>query len=1020
MRNLFTVLGLFVLATLPHPFATAHAQGTAFTYQGRLNDGVNPATGSYDLRFGIYSAAAGGTAYGTLTNAAIGITNGLFTVTLDFGSVFVGTSYWLEIGVRTNGTGAFTTLTQRQPVTPTPYAVYAGTASNLVGSVTIAQLPASVVTNGASGANLAGTFTGDGGNLTNVNASALHGLNSTNFWQLGGNTVQSNVDFIGSVNNAPLDLKVNGNRALRLEPTALGAPNIIGGSRFNEVQHSALYGDPYSATVAGGGDYRVPNIVSAPFATVGGGVQNTASGEGAVVSGGGADGSNWGGNTAGGPASVVAGGFRNQVTGSYSTVGGGANNAVSGLFSTIPGGDYNEAAGDYSFAAGYRAKAITHGTFVWGDLQDADFASTANNQFLIRARNGVGIGTNNPHAALQVVGTVLATDFEGTFHGTYDGDFSGNGAGLTNLNAASLGGQPAGNFWQLGGNNVSAGQFIGSTNAQPVEIWVNNQRAIRLEQVTNLNDDESFNIIGGYAGNTVAPGVTGATISGGGGSHLLFGAHTNNQIGADFSTIGGGDGNQIQTLAAGATIGGGEVNAIETNAFDSTIAGGRANQVGNNSLYAAIGGGVQNQVLAQGGTIAGGQQNLILTNAYNSTISGGFRNLIQSHINSSVIVGGQNNQIHDGAEGSTIAGGEYNTIATNASFATIVGGWHNLASSYGSTAMGYSTIASGAVATAMGTNTTASGFAATAMGGDNNATGDYSTAMGSRSTASGPVATAMGLHSTASGISSIAMGNSTASGDYSTAMGTSEAKQVNSTALGHSTASEVNSTALGFSLASGYNSTALGFSVATGTNSTATGNSYASGEVSTALGCSTASGDFATAIGFSQATNTGSLVWGDRSSFNPLTSTNDNSLTFRAAGGYRLFTDTNMTAGVSLASGSTAWATISDQNAKKNFVPVNGQTVLAKLAAVPVQQWNYKWEKDTDVPNIGPMAQAFKKAFYPGRDDKSITTLEFDGVELAAIQGLNQKLEEQKAENAELKQQLNELKTLVKQLAQQK
>ena len=74
--------------------------------------------------------------------------------------------------------------------------------------------------------------------------------------------------------------------------------------------------------------------------------------------------------------------------------------------------------------------------------------------------------------------------------------------------------------------------------------------------------------------------------------------------------------------------------------------------------------------------------------------------------------------------------------------------------------------------------------------------------------------------------------------------------------------------------------------------------------------------------------------------------------------------------------------------------------------------------KDGDVPHIGPVAQDFKAAFYPGRDDKSITTLEFDGVALAAIQGLNQKLMEElkhrDTENAELKQRLEALETLVK------
>jgi hypothetical protein len=87
--------------------------------------------------------------------------------------------------------------------------------------------------------------------------------------------------------------------------------------------------------------------------------------------------------------------------------------------------------------------------------------------------------------------------------------------------------------------------------------------------------------------------------------------------------------------------------------------------------------------------------------------------------------------------------------------------------------------------------------------------------------------------------------------------------------------------------------------------------------------------------------------------------------------------------------------------------------VLDRLASVPIQQWNYKWEADESVPNIGPMAQDFKGAFYPGRDDKHISTLEFDGIELAAIQGLNKKMDEhtQSLEN-ELKQKDAEIATL--------
>jgi hypothetical protein len=124
--------------------------------------------------------------------------------------------------------------------------------------------------------------------------------------------------------------------------------------------------------------------------------------------------------------------------------------------------------------------------------------------------------------------------------------------------------------------------------------------------------------------------------------------------------------------------------------------------------------------------------------------------------------------------------------------------------------------------------------------------------------------------------------------------------------------------------------------------------------------------------------------------------------------------------GASLAAGGTAWGVISDRNAKKNFQPLDGLEVLEKLSAIPVQHWNYKWEPDDAVPHIGPMAQDFKSAFYPGRDDKSITTLEFDGVELAAIQGLNQKLNEKDAEIQNLEKKLDELQAVIKQLVEKK
>ena len=118
----------------------------------------------------------------------------------------------------------------------------------------------------------------------------------------------------------------------------------------------------------------------------------------------------------------ISGGESNHAQGEQSHIGGGLGNSAEGTRSAIPGGDHNIARGFTSFAAGRRAQALHDGAFVWADNPGfIAFASTAPNQFLIRASGGVGIGTNSPSTALEVDGTVTATAFVG------------DGSGLTNL-----------------------------------------------------------------------------------------------------------------------------------------------------------------------------------------------------------------------------------------------------------------------------------------------------------------------------------------------------------------------------------------------------------------------------------------------------------------------------------------------------------------------------------------------------------------------------------------------------------
>jgi hypothetical protein len=152
------------------------AQGTVFTYQGSLSDGGSPANGNYDFMFGLFNnnSTNNGQVGNNLTNLNVAVTNGLFTVMLDFGANFPGASRWLAISVRTNGSANFTALNPLQELTPTPYAIYAPNAgsansvaaTNITGTIPLAQLPGAVLTNNATGVTLSGTFSGNGAGLS--------------------------------------------------------------------------------------------------------------------------------------------------------------------------------------------------------------------------------------------------------------------------------------------------------------------------------------------------------------------------------------------------------------------------------------------------------------------------------------------------------------------------------------------------------------------------------------------------------------------------------------------------------------------------------------------------------------------------------------------------------------------------------------------------------------------------------------------------------------------------------------
>src|SRR5439155_26038945 len=127
--------------------ASAAQIPSAFTYQGRLQQNGVAASGNYDLQFILRDAAtAGRQVGGPVALAPVAVSNGLFTVTLDFGSAaFDGNPRWLEVGVRTNGSlAAYEPLSPAQPLTAAPYALIAGAATAYNGTIADSQLSGNI------------------------------------------------------------------------------------------------------------------------------------------------------------------------------------------------------------------------------------------------------------------------------------------------------------------------------------------------------------------------------------------------------------------------------------------------------------------------------------------------------------------------------------------------------------------------------------------------------------------------------------------------------------------------------------------------------------------------------------------------------------------------------------------------------------------------------------------------------------------------------------------------------------
>ena len=383
------------------------ALGSAFTYQGQLKKNGSPINDTCDFQFSLYDASSGGTQItSTQTVTGVSVSNGLFTTLIDFGNgAFNGDARWLEIAVKCAGDANFVPLSQRQPLTAVPYALFskaaawsglsgvpAGFADGVDNDTTYTAGIGLTLIGGQFGLDVPYSLPQScaNGQLPKWNGSAWACANdndTTTFWSLSGNAATTpGTNFLGTTDNQALEFKVNNFRVLRLEPNA-ASPNIIGGFSGNSVTAGV-----YGATIGGGGESTGTNRVTDDYGTVGGGFNNQAgNGSGSTSDrnhatvGGGIN------NTASGYSATVGGGWSNTASNFAATVGGGYNNTASGSYATVGGGRDNTAAGNYSFVVGRRAKNndTNHkGVFLFADSTDADFNSTLANEFAARANGG--------------------------------------------------------------------------------------------------------------------------------------------------------------------------------------------------------------------------------------------------------------------------------------------------------------------------------------------------------------------------------------------------------------------------------------------------------------------------------------------------------------------------------------------------------------------------------------------------------------------------------------------------------
>ena len=764
------------------------AQSTAFTYQGKLNTSGTPANGIYDLRFTIYDAVTNGSSLGVITNGSTSVSNGLFTVNLDFGSspFTTGASRWLEIGVRTNGGGLFTTLSSRQQIAPTPYAIYtpnAGAAvvaasansvaaGNISGTLAVSQLPTVVVTNNATGVTLNGSFIGNGGGLTNIPLVGINSYGSLFPVTNGANFAVSatpNVNGAGPTDAAIAD--VNGDGRMDLI-----SANYAGNTVTVVTNNGSSFG-PYSTNTVGASPFYVfttdinadgrPDLVTANYGnntlTV---LTNNGVGFGLFASP--AVSTNPAAATA---ADVNADGRMDLISVDY-----GASrltlliNNGNATFLSIP------------LAVGPFPYFVVPGDVNGDGKPDLVSANSGNSSLSVLTNDGTGTFSSNATITATIAGPLwlAAGDVNGDGKLDLVSANGNNTLGIVTNNSSGIFGSNAVVNLSFYPSAVDIRDMDSDGRPDLIVAGVNNELAIFANRGVNgfvlsgllhigaqhygietgdvTGDGRPDVILPNYVGtgtlSIVTNGSGGLTTemgaTGRGGLRVLSGLTDSPDVlnGSaanliDFNVsgaviAGGGTTNFLGQYSINhvssdySTISGGSGNTIQVGSDHATIGGGWKNVVGNSSYQSVIAGGERNVIgdSAPRSFIGGGLNNTNLSQY--GVIGGGYQNIIQPG-SAATIGGGTLNSVQANAYESTIAGGKLNYIGTNVNHSTIAGGYGNTnLSLYSSIGGGLNNYVNGAQAVVAGGqgNIASNANVTIGGGGQNVATGLTATIAG--------------------------------------------------------------------------------------------------------------------------------------------------------------------------------------------------------------------------------------------------------------------------------------------------